>query len=175
MTIKKEVSIPVPVAMLIMQDACFALKYAHSKSIVHRDIKPGNILISKRAEIKLADFGIATDANGDIVSKSSKKSKNAKKSVPAASDKTIVDSSLTQSGVALGTPAYMPPEQFEDSAGVDNRADIYSLGVVLNVMLTGDHPSVRLAKGHMGRVVRRCTMTNPDQRYPNVLRLAEAL
>ena len=84
------------------------------------------------------------------------------------------DEAVTSDTVVLGTTGYAAPEQY-GLAQTDNRADIYSLGVVLNVMLTGDHPSVRLAKGHMGRVVRRCTMTNPDQRYPNVLRLAEAL
>lgn len=112
--IDKQSSLPPPIVMLIMQDACYALKYAHSRDIVHRDIKPGNILISKRGEIKLADFGIASDsAEGD---------------------------NITQTGVALGTPAYMPPEQFEDSTSVDNRADIYALGIMLYEMLTGTKP-----------------------------------
>ena len=111
--IEKQTALPVPVAMLFMQDACYALKFAHSKDIVHRDIKPGNILISKRGEIKLADFGIASDADGDTI---------------------------TQSGVALGTPAYMPPEQFEDTASVDRRADIYALGIMLYEMVTGTKP-----------------------------------
>ena len=111
--IEKQTSLPVPIAMLFMQDACYALKFAHSKDIVHRDIKPGNILISKRGEIKLADFGIASDADGDTI---------------------------TQSGVALGTPAYMPPEQFEDTASVDLRADIYALGIMLYEMVTGTKP-----------------------------------
>lgn len=115
--IKKQVALPSPVAMLIMQDACYALKYAHSKEIVHRDIKPGNILISKRGEIKLADFGIASDSglSGDTGTE-------------------------TKTGIALGTPAYMPPEQFEDSSSVDNRADIYALGIMLYEMVTGAKP-----------------------------------
>ncbi len=112
--IAKQTVLPPQIAMLVMQDACFALKYAHSKDIVHRDIKPGNILISKRGEIKLADFGIASDASDDSMD--------------------------TKSGTALGTPAYMPPEQFENSAGVDSRADIYALGIMLYEMVTGTKP-----------------------------------
>ena len=112
--IQKQTNLPPQIAMLFLQDACFALKYAHSKDIVHRDIKPGNILISKRGEIKLADFGIASDVSeGD---------------------------GITESGVALGTPAYMPPEQFEDSSRVDCRADIYALGIMLYEMVTGTKP-----------------------------------
>ena len=112
--IKKQTVIEPTVALLILLDSCYALKFAHSKGIVHRDIKPGNILISRRAEVKLADFGIASDENED-------------------SDKT-------QTGVTLGTPAYMPPEQFEISSAVDNRADIYALGVMLYEMVTGTKP-----------------------------------
>src|SRR5574344_1894594 len=100
--LQKQTVLSPQLALLILQDACFALKYAHSKDIVHRDIK-------------LADFGIA-------------------------SDKEQGDDSLTQSGVALGTPAYMPPEQFEDSAAVDQRADIYALGIMLYEMITGSKP-----------------------------------
>ena len=131
--IKRQTSLPVPIAMLVMQDACYALKYAHSKGIVHRDIKPGNILLSKRGEIKLADFGIASDhAEGGAAGG------NAAKLSDAAS--TVTTGDLTQSGVALGTPAYMPPEQFEDSARVDHRADIYALGIMLYEMVTGTKP-----------------------------------
>lgn len=113
--LKKQTVLPPPVAMLILQDACYGLKSAHSKDIIHRDIKPGNILISKRGEIKLADFGIASDA----------------------SDR---ENGITVSGSSLGTPAYMSPEQFEDSSKVDERADIYSLGIMLYEMVTGTKP-----------------------------------
>ena len=112
--LQKQTVLSPQLAMLILQDACLALKYAHSKDIVHRDIKPGNILISRRAEIKLADFGIATEAEKE--------------------------DTLTETGVALGTPAYMPPEQFENSACVDCRADIYALGIMLYEMVTGSKP-----------------------------------
>ena len=113
--IKKQTVLPPPVALLILQDSCLALKHAHAKNIIHRDIKPGNILISRRGEIKLADFGIASDQDDR-------------------------ENNMTLSGMSLGTPAYMSPEQFEDSASVDSRADIYSLGIMLYEMVTGGKP-----------------------------------
>ncbi len=102
-------------AMLIFRDACKALLYAHENGIVHRDIKPGNILISSHGEIKLADFGIA-------------------------SSEKEAETNLTQDGSTLGTPSYMPPEQFSETKKVDNRADIYAMGVMLYEMVTGKKP-----------------------------------
>ncbi|MBQ7159476.1 MAG: serine/threonine protein kinase [Treponema sp.] len=124
--IEKQVALGTEMSLLVFLDACYALKYAHAKGIVHRDIKPANILISRRAEVKLADFGIASSEKGDDLHGDKE------------SDST--DDSLTKTGVTLGTPAYMSPEQISDSRSVDKRADIYSMGVMLYEMMTGSKP-----------------------------------
>ena len=147
--IKKQNSLPCPIAMLVMQDACYALKYAHSKGIVHRDIKPGNILLSKRGEIKLADFGIASDH-------------------AAGAGDADEGSDKTQTGVALGTPAYMPPEQFEDSARVDHRADIYALGIMLYEMVTGTKPYPGTLSLETLAVIKKGRYINPRKIDKNV-------
>ena len=74
----------------------------------------------------------------------------------------------------LGTTGFAAPEQYGLSQ-TDGRADIYAMGILINVMRTGQHPSRKLAPGHLGRVVERCTQVMPQKRYPNVLRLMEAL
>ncbi len=102
-------------AVLILYEVCRALKYAHDKQVIHRDIKPGNILLSRQGEVKLVDFGIATSLED-------------------------TEDGLTREGMVLGTPSYIPPEQIDDAKNVDKRADIYSLGVVLYEMLTGRTP-----------------------------------
>lgn len=121
-------------AMLIIREVCKALKYSHDNGIIHRDIKPANIMISRNGEVKLTDFGIAT-SNQD------------------AGD------GLTIEGMTLGTPAYMPPEQFSRSKYVDHRADIYSVGVTLYEIVCGKKPfpggfnSETLDAIHYGRFI----------------------
>lgn len=166
--LKKREKLSSPITMLILRDTCNALKYAHEKGIIHRDIKPGNILISRHGEVKLADFGIA----------SSEKESDS-------------NSDLTQQGSALGTPAYMPPEQFSDSKTVDQRADIYSLGIMLYEMVIGKKPfpgnfsPETLAQIHKGkyespkkldknidptilRLIKKMIQPNPKRRFQNV-------
>ncbi|WP_407399352.1 serine/threonine protein kinase [Treponema sp.] len=131
--IEKQTVLPPQLAMLVLQDACLGLKNAHAKGVVHRDIKPGNILMSKRGEIKLADFGIASDEKES-------ESPTAASNKTLVSNTTLAGSSITMAGSTLGTPAYMSPEQLTDSSTVDARADIYSLGVMLYEMVTGTKP-----------------------------------
>lgn len=113
--LEKKRYLPPKIAILIFAEVCKALKYAHDNGVIHRDIKPDNVLISKSGSVKLADFGIATYKDSE-------------------------DEGLTSAGMTLGTPSYMSPEQITDTKNVDKRADIYSMGVMLYAMVTGKTP-----------------------------------
>ena len=113
----RERGLSVQESMRILRDISGAVAYAHEHGVVHRDIKPENILITKHHAV-LADFGVAK----------------------ALTESTQNTAPLTSVGVALGTPAYMAPEQAVADPSVDHRADIYSLGVVMYEMLAGRHP-----------------------------------
>ena len=97
--------------------AAEGLKHAHDLNMVHRDIKPDNILLTSRGVVKVADFGLAKVLDEDV--------------------------SMTQSGTGLGTPLYMAPEQARSAKTVDQRSDIYALGATLYHMLTGTLPFSR--------------------------------
>lgn len=129
----------------IARQLCQALWVLHSMAAVHRDIKPENVIL-RGGDAVLIDFDAA------------------RLHKPEAKADTQV----------LGTTGFAAPEQYGLSQS-DTRADIYSLGVLMNVMLTGEHPSKKLAEGRMGRVIQRCTQVNPAKRYRDVLRLMEAL
>jgi eukaryotic-like serine/threonine-protein kinase len=113
--LRREGQLPLDNALQITQEVADALEYAHGQGVVHRDIKPENILLS-RGHALVADFGIAQ-----------------------ALQVTDADH-LTATGVAVGTPAYMSPEQADGASSVDGRSDLYSLGCVLYEMLTGEVP-----------------------------------
>lgn len=114
--------LPVQEAARLLWQVADALSYAHSRGIVHRDIKPDNVLLSGR-NVMIADFGIA-------------------RAVSQASDAgaTAGSPDLTKLGVSIGTPAYMPPEQAAGELNIDHRADIYSFGAMAFEMLTGSPP-----------------------------------
>jgi tRNA A-37 threonylcarbamoyl transferase component Bud32 len=110
--------LPVSETVRILRDVASALAYAHEKGIMHRDVKPGNVLISGGVAV-VTDFGVA-------------------KAVSASTE--LRATRLTSVGVALGTPAYMAPEQASGDPNIDHRADIYALGVVTYEMLAGRPP-----------------------------------
>jgi serine/threonine-protein kinase len=139
----REGELPVRDAVRILKDVADALAYAHARGIVHRDIKPDNVLLSGNHAV-VADFGVA-------------------KAVSQAKGQ----SGLTSVGVALGTPAYMAPEQAAGDPNIDHRADIYALGAMAYEMLTGRPPFTNLSPhqmlaAHITEVVEPITDRRPS-------------
>ena len=129
-----------PQALAIVPPICEALQFAHDRGIVHRDIKPENLLLDKDGRIKIADFGIARMLRGGDARQSLGSDEIALKTTE---ENRAKETDITQESV-LGTPSYMAPEQRDRPASVDHRADIFSLGVVLYEMLTGELPGSKL-------------------------------
>ncbi len=146
-------------ALAIVPQICSALQYAHDNGVVHRDIKPENILLTTTGEVRIADFGLAKIAGSD-------------EQIP-----------LTGTWQVMGTPHYMAPEQFEKPATVDHRADIYSLGVVIYELLTGELPIGRFqlpserakVDARLDEVVMKSLDKEPNRRYQRVTDVASAV
>ena len=170
----REGELPVGEAVRILRDVADALGYAHSQGVVHRDIKPDNVLISHRHAV-VTDFGVA-------------------KAVAASSG----SSTLTSLGVALGTPAYMAPEQAAADPHVDHRADIYAAGVLAYEMLAGRLPFAastpqQMLAAHvtqapdplaahrstvppaLGALIMRCLSKKPADRPQSAIELVQLL
>jgi serine/threonine protein kinase len=118
--------------------AARGLKCAHDQSMVHRDIKPDNLLLNRQGVVKVADLGLVKTPEAAEAEEAADAAR------PAAGTSSALSASssshITQTNVAIGTPTYMAPEQAQDAANVDPRADIYSLGCTLYVLLTGRPP-----------------------------------
>jgi len=146
-------------AMAITAHVCDALQYAHSCGIIHRDIKPSNIMVGNNGVVKVADFGLAKMSQGQTTG-------------------------LTQSGMAMGTPHFMAPEALTLGSAVDQRADIYAVGVMLYQMLTGrlpqgmfEMPSFQVPglDPRYDRIVAKALRDDREQRYQAALDLRHDL
>jgi len=172
----RERQLPVDDAARLAREVADALAYAHARGVIHRDVKPENVLLQgrERPHALVADFGIALaveQAGGDR---------------------------MTQTGLSLGTPQYMAPEQVTGERGVDARADVYALGAVLYEMLAGEPPFTgptaqavvaktlteepkpltlvrRSVPPHVETAVRRALEKLPADRFANAAAFADAL
>jgi serine/threonine-protein kinase len=170
--LRRERQLSVDDALRITREAAQALQYAHEHGVVHRDIKPENLMLTRDGNTLVADFGIARALSGD--------------------------ERLTQTGLSVGTPAYMSPEQAAGDKGLDARSDVYSLGAVLYEMLAGEPPytgataqqiivkrftdpvpSVRKVRPSVpeavDKAVQRALAAVPADRYASAADLARAL
>lgn len=131
-------------ATQIIIQLCYALHILHGIGVIHRDIKPANIIM-RGSDAVLIDFD-------------------------ASRLRKAANTTDTQ---VMGTTGYAAPEQYGFTQ-TDARTDIYALGILLNEMLTGQHPSRQLAEGDFRPVIQKCTQINADQRYSSVMELAAA-
>jgi len=179
-----------------LHEAAELVHKAHSAGVLHRDIKPANFLLDRAGKLHLTDFGIAKRVDDSA----------ADDPLDDEGD-TQVDAKpgpqLTGKNVGLGTPFFMPPEQFEDAASVDARADVYALGVMLFLALTGEYPfpgksppevykavmqarygsgdppsvrdHLRTIPAALDRIVARALAPNREERFATVAELLAAL
>src|SRR3954471_9089590 len=169
----REGRLPVDVALQVAREMADALEYAHRHGVVHRDVKPENVLL-QGGHALVADFGIALaleQAGGDR---------------------------LTRTGITLGTPQYMAPEQAAGDGAIDARTDVYALGAVLHEMLGGEPPFAAASQhavlrrvlhdapaalatrradvsSFLDATVRRALAKLPDDRFPSAAAFAAAL
>ena len=133
--------LPLARAIEISKQICRALAAAHQEDVVHRDLKPQNILLDKEGCVYVSDFGLAKSLEADA----------------------LAATAMTSAGQVLGTPRYMSPEQVE-CAPIDGRSDIYSFGLMLYEMVTGDLPfqgnSLQLMLGRVQSIPRNPTVLN---------------
>jgi serine/threonine protein kinase len=147
-------------ALAIVPQICDALQFAHDRGIIHRDIKPENILMNKEGRVKIADFGVAKIVAQELPDKT-------------AGDAVALEIGQTEAGKVIGTPQYMAPEQLSHPLDVDNRADIYALGVVFYQMLTGELPAGKFGPPssmvqidvRLDDIVLRALQKQPELRY----------
>jgi eukaryotic-like serine/threonine-protein kinase len=175
----RELQLPIDQAMAIVRQVASALDHAHARGLIHRDIKPENILLHE-GEAMVSDFGVALDSG------------------PAGQARSGVGERLTGTGITVGTPHYMSPEQAAGERTLDARSDVYSLGCVLYELLAGEPPytgptaqvviakrftdpipRVRRLRATVSPAVEQAIMkalaTTPADRFPSAAAFIEAL
>ncbi len=125
---------------------CDAAGFLHDHGFIHRDIKPENVMLTTDGRVVLLDFDTAREYK------------------PEADRDTRV----------IGTAGYAAPEQFGVTQ-TDARADIFAIGIMMNVLLTGHHPTQQMATGRLAPLIEKCTRLDPDRRYATVWELKEKL
>jgi len=125
---------------------CEAAGFLHSHGYIHRDIKPENVMVCSDGRVVLLDFDTARAYKPEV-----------------GKDTRVI-----------GTAGYAAPEQFGVTQ-TDARADIYAIGIMMNVMLTGHHPTKQMATGRLAPIIEKCTRLDPDKRYQSVWELKEKL
>jgi serine/threonine protein kinase len=176
------------VAVGYVLQAARGLRFAHDHGLIHRDVKPDNLLLNEQGIVKVADLGLVKQAGKQDLTVNA-----AKAAAPAGAG-----ADKTQLNISMGTPAYMPPEQARDAAHVDQRADIYSLGCTLYDLLTGRPPfagktAVEVITKHqkepivppdrvarhvspeLSQVVMKMMGKRPEERYQSMAEVVEAL
>jgi serine/threonine-protein kinase len=165
--LQRDGRLPLSAAVVLLSDVASALAYAHEAGVIHRDLKPENVLCAGEHAF-LLDFGVAK-----------------------VQSPLLEDTHVTQEGMAIGTVAYMAPEQLEEGARVDHRADLYAWGLLAYEMLTGRLPSDLSSDGRssgaalrrqrpeaprvLSRLIAECLARDPDRRPPDAAMVAARL
>ena len=171
--------------------ACYALAFAHEHGVVHRDIKPDNIMLGDHGETRVVDWGLCCERGGDVAQD--------RPLLEALEALRTASGTRTVAGAPIGTPAYMPPEQARgELKAIDQRADVYALGAILYELLTGQPPHPGPTALHiLGRVLTeavvpaahlepdappelcaialRALAHRPEDRYPDAVAMARDL
>ncbi len=130
----------------VMAAVCDAVGFLHDRGYIHRDIKPENVMVAVDGRVVLLDFDTAREYK------------------PQATRDTRV----------IGTAGYAAPEQF-GVAQTDERSDLFAMGIMMNVMLTGQHPTQQTATGKLAPIIEKCTRLDPNKRFASVWELKERL